>query len=439
MREDTHMMDEPAAKATTSSPPPAPTGGAMDRAVAPKKRRWWQRRGVLAGVAAVAIALAGWTLIPAAGSTDVAASEIATGAVERAAFDDYLPVRATVVPAITTLVGVMSGGQVESLLVEDGSLVSEGQPLAKLANPELRLQVMTQEAQIASQMGGVASENLSIARSRGDRAAQLSQAEYDLVKAQREYDMRRPLHERGFVSDAGMQRYAAELEFQRERVAQLRQGISAERSFTATQGTMLDATRARLQNTLGALRSSLDGLTIRAPTAGRLTNFDLQPGQTLSAGDPAGQVDSEDRWKLLAEVDEYYLDRLQVGQRATTADGADLIVARVLPTVSNGRFRIELVFDGDASQRLNRGQTLDVRITLGAATPAVVAPMGGWLSEGGNSVFVLDTDGDHARRRTVEVGRRNPRQVEILSGLKPGESIITSNLSQVTGDTVNIR
>ncbi len=411
----------------------------MDRAIARRRPSWWRRRRVLAVAAALICVGIAWRVIPESGSTDISAADITIATVTQAAFDDYLPVRAVVVPAVTTLVGVMNGGQVESLLVEDGAMVTKGEPLARLANPELELQVITQEAQIASQLGNVAGENLNIARSRADRAAQLSQAEYDLVQARREHDSRKGLHERGFISDAGMQRYAAEVAFQRDRVAQLRAGVNGESRFTADQAAMLETTRGRLQRTLGALRDSLDGLTVRAPTSGRLTNFTLQPGQTLASGDPAGQVDSEGDWKLVADVDEFYLNRLQPGQRARTADGAHLAVARVLSTVTNGRFRVELAFKDGPGRRLNRGQTLDVRITLGAAAPALVAPVGGWLSESDNSVFVLDPDERHARRRTVRIGRRNPRQVEILSGLTPGEQIVTSNLSQIKGDTVNIR
>ena len=110
-----------------------------------------------------------------------------------------------------------------------------------------------------------------------------------------------------------------------------------------------------------------------------------------------------------------------------------------MPTVADGRFRVELTFETMPKQDLNRGQTLDVRITLGAAKPALIAPTGGWLTEGGSSVFVIDPDGKHARRVNVEIGRRNPRQVEILSGLQPGQRIVTSNLARVKGDTINLR
>ena len=417
---------------------PAP-GAAMDRKVEKKKAPWWRDKRLLIAIAAVAIAFVGWRAIPASGSTNVDADEIQTGEVTRASFDDYLPVRASVVPATTTLVGVMSGGQVEELFVQDGALVTKGQPLARLANPDLELTVLSQEAQIASQLGGVAGENLGIQRSQVDRAGQVAAAEYDLVRARRDLDIRQQLHDKGFVSDAGVKSYQEEVDYQTQRLAQLRRGRATEAGITATQGKMLDATRARLQSNLAAVRGSLDALTIRAPMAGRLTNFPLQPGQTLAPGDPAGQVDSEGDWKLEADVDEYYLGRVEVGQKATTSDGARLPVSKVLPTVTDGRFRVELTFQQLPKQPLNRGQTLDVRITLGAAKPALIAPVGAWLSEGGSSVFVIDTDGKHARRVSVTLGRRNPRQVEILSGLEPGQRIVTSNLARVKGDTINIR
>ncbi len=426
------------AEQSNSLCPPAP-GAEMDRKVEKKKAPLWRDKRLLIALAVVAIAIIGWRAIPASGSTNVDADEIQTGEVARAGFDDYLPIRASVVPATTTLVGVMSGGQVEELLVQDGALVTKGQPLARLANADLELTVLSQEAQIASQLGGVAGESLGIQRSRVDRAGQVAAAEYDLVRARRDLDIRQQLHDKGFVSDAGVKSYQEEVDYQTQRLSQLRQGRATEAGITARQGKMLDATRARLQNNLAAVRGSLGALTIRAPMAGRLTNFDIQPGQTLAPGDPAGQVDSEGAWKLEAQVDEYYLGRVERGQKARTTDGATLRVFKVLPTVKDGRFRVELTFETMPKQDLNRGQTLDVRITLGASKPALIAPTGGWLTEGGSSVFVLDPDGDHARRVSVEIGRRNPRQVEILSGLEPGQRIVTSNLARVKGDTINIR
>ena len=390
---------------------------------------------LIALLAAVAI----WRILPASGSTDIANADIDSGTVERAPFADYLPVRATVAPRVTTLVGVLSGGQVETLSVQDGAMVAAGEPLATLANPTLKLDVLTREAQIASQLGGIAGENLGIERTSLDRAAQIAQANYDLIKARRELGIRQQLHDKGFVSDAGVKSFAEEAAYQEKRLAQLQSGGAKEARITAQQGARLDDTRGRLESNLAAVRAGLDALVIRAPAGGRLTNFTLQPGQTLKPGDPAGQVDSEGSWKLEADVDEYYLGRVAVGQKAI-ANGARLTVLKVLPAVKDGRFRVELTFDGLAPAGLNRGQTLDIRITLGSTAPALVAPVGGWLDAGGgSSAFVLDADGGHARRRSIKTGRRNPEQVEIIAGLQPGERIVTTGTASVKGDILNLR
>ena len=427
------MMTEHATHANASP------GAAMDRRIERPRAPWWRRRTTLIALAIALAAIAVWRMLPAAGSTDVAANDVETGAVARARFADYLPVRATVAPRLTTLVGVLSGGQVDRLLVQDGTMVAAGQPLATLANPTLKLDVLTREAQIASQLGSLAGDNLGIARNRLDRAGQIAQANYDLIKARRDLGIRQQLHDKGFLSDAGVKSYAEEAANQEKRLAQLQSGGAQEAAITATQGRRLDDTRARLERNLAAVRAGLDTLTIRAPAAGRLTNFTIQPGQALKPGDPAGQVDSEGSWKLTADVDEYYLGRVSVGQHAS-ADGAALTVSKVLPAVKDGRFRVELTFDRAAPAGLNRGQTLDIRITLGSTAPALVAPVGGWLeSGGGTSAFVLDPDGREARRRTIRTGRRNPEQVEILSGLQHGERIITSNTSSIKGDILNIR
>lgn len=412
----------------------------MDRRIAIRDRPWWRRRAVVIAAAVALVALLAWRFLPASGSTDIAATNMDTGVVTRAAFDDYLPVRATVAPRLTTLVGVLAGGQVERLLVQDGAAVAAGQPLAQLANPTLKLDVLTREAQIAGQLGQVAGEGLGIERNRLDRAGQVAQAEYDLIKARRDLAIRQQLHDQGFLSDAGVRSFQEEAAYQDKRLAQLRRGSATEARITATQGARLADTQGRLAGNLAAVRSGLEALVIRAPVAGRLTNFTIQPGQTLKPGDPAGQVDSEGSWKLEADVDEYFLGRVAVGQTARTVDGAGLTVSRVLPAVKDGRFRVELTFARAPAALLNRGQTQDIRITLGATSRALVAPVGGWLeSGGGSSVFVLDADGAHARRRAITIGRRNPEQVEILSGVTPGERIVTSRTTAVTGDILNIR
>jgi HlyD family secretion protein len=403
------------------------SGSAMDRRVEkPRTDRRW--RWIAAAVGLLAAVLLGWRFLPSSGSADIAAADIETGAVARDRFEDYLPVRATVAPNVTTFVGAVSGGQVEKLLVQDGAAVTEGQPLATLLNPSLKLDVLTREAEIASQLGTLSGDDLALEKSRLDRASQTASASYDLIKARRDLSIRQQLHDQGFVSDEGVKSYREEADYQQKRLGQLQSGQAKEDQTANLQASRLAETRARLTSNLSAVRAGLDALVVRAPVTGRLTNFTIQPGQMLKAGDQVGQVDSEGSWKLVADVDEYYLGRVQPGQHASGDNGLNLVVTKVLPAVTNGRFRIELGFVGTAPKGLNRGQTADIRVTLGSARETLVAPVGSWLdSGGGNSAFVVDADGRHARRRPIRTGARNPEQVEILSGLQPGDRIVTSN------------
>ncbi|WP_242010921.1 efflux RND transporter periplasmic adaptor subunit [Acetobacter musti] len=170
---------------------------------------------------------------------------------------------------------------------------------------------------------------------------------------------------------------------------------------------------------------------MHAPVGGRLTNFDVQPGQSLKAGDKIGQIDSEGKYRLDADIDEFYLGRVVMGERGE-ADIGDvklpLNVARVHPQVTNGQFRAELTFDKSPPEGLRRGESIDVRITLGETHRALVLSNGAWLEgSGGSSAFIVAPDGKSADRTTITSGRRNPEQVEITSGLLEGEHVIVSS------------
>ena len=276
----------------TDTPSP---GASMDRVIERPGRRIPHLRAILIAVAVALVALVAWRLVPSAGSANVASGDIQTGAIVRAPFDDVVPVRATVAPNVTTLVGVVSGGQVEKLVVQDGAAVTAGQPLATLANPQLKLDILTREAAIAAQLGQVSGEDLTLERGSRDRDTQVAGADYDLIKARRDLAIRQQLHDQGFVSDAGLRSYQEEAAYQQKRSAQLHGAEGAERGIAGLQARRLSDTRTRLSSNLAAVQDSLDALTLRAPATGRLTNFTIQPGQTLKAGDAAGQVDSRVR------------------------------------------------------------------------------------------------------------------------------------------------
>ncbi len=188
---------------------------------------------------------------------------------------------------------------------------------------------------------------------------------------------------------------------------------------------------ASLQKSLQITRATLDDLTVKAPASGRLTAMDLQPGENRNRGDRLGQITLETGFKIAAQVDEYYLGRVSPGQTAQIdLDGRslNLRVERIYPEVKNGVFTVDLSFQGAQPQGLLPGEAVQGKLSLGADRPALVLPAGAFLERsGGDWVFVVAPGGDHADRRRIKIGRRNSEQVEVLSGLRPGERVITSD------------
>ena len=424
--------DRPDDQDRPASPPrpAAPAGEAMDRRLErPRRRRLvlWVAGGVGLAVAVLLAVL----FVPPPGSLTVKAADIETGQVARTPFQDYLPVRAEVAPLNTVILAAVAGGQVDKVLVLDGSQVTAGEGLATLTNPQLELDVTSKEADIAGRLGDASAQQLALERNRLDSQKEISDTNYNLLKARHDLDVRQRLHDQGFASDAEVKTYAAEATYYAARLAALQSGEARESAISKAQASQIDRTSQRLKGNLGIVEESLGALVIRAPVAGRLTGFTLQTGQSLKAGDAAGEIDSEGAYKLTADVDEFYLGRVAPGQKAGAEIDSrdyDLTVSRVLPQVTNGLFRAELTFNGQAPAGLRRGEAVDVRITLGATRAALVAPNGAWLDAGGGTfVFVMNPSGRRAERRAISVGRRNPEQVEITAGLRPGERIVTSS------------
>lgn len=407
-------------------------GAAMDRRIErphARRRKLLVRFGLALAVVAAVAAL--WWFLPGSGSLAVDAATLRTAPVTRAAFGDYVPLRAQVAPLQTVYVTAVSGGQVEALLASDGQAVAAGAPLARLANPELALDVASRSANIAGQLSSISGQRLSIQQSREQSQRDIASARNELAKAEALLRQKQILFDKQIVTAAALAPLRDEVAYQRARLDALTRSDREATKMLTDQASGVDATAGELRESLAMTRAGLAALMVRAPVAGRLTAFTLQPGQMIKPGETLGQVDSERAWKLTADVDQFYLGRVRNGLTAIAEiDGRrlSLTVIKVLPQVTEGRFRIELGFTGAPPTGLNRGQTLDVRLTLGADRPAVVAPAGGWLDAGGTTAFVL-TGEDRAVRRAITTGRRNPDQVEVTSGLAPGDRIVTTPLA----------
>lgn len=406
----------------------------MDRALT---RPWYRKRpfqigAVVAAVSALSLTL--FLLRPASNTVDVNAVNLDAREVVRAAYQDYVPLRAEVVPLVTVFITAEAAGRVESVAADDGVMVAAGQPLARLSNPSLTLEVSTREADISARLSDSTSQLMNLQTQAQAREQTRADVAYALHKAEQELARRSTLRDQGVINDAALKIYADEVSYQRSRLAALKTSETQETAFYQSQRQQIIASADDLRRSLTEVRKGLTALIIAAPTAGRLTGFDLKPGQAVTQGLALGQVDSEGTYKLRAQVDEYYLQRLSTGLKAQARlheQTVNVHVSKVFPQVTNGRVTVELEFDSAVPSDLKRGEAADIRLQMSAGGEvAILAPSGSWVSDSnGTSVFVLNAKGDKASRRAVTIGRRNPEYVEVLSGLKPGERIIVAGTS----------
>jgi HlyD family secretion protein len=305
--------------------------------------------------------------------------------------------------------------------------------LALLSNAELQLSTLEKQAEVEQQLNNMRSQELALVQTRNSNLRDLNQAETDLAKARRLYDLQKSLAQRGFVAMKTFNDTKDDLQYQQQRLAILKRSISQTEALQSSQLQQLRAAAASLNTSMGVAQNSLGQLAIRAPVTGQLSGFDIQLGQSLQQGERIGQVDSAGADKLQADVDEYYLGRVAVEQTASAdIDGRSyrLKVSKVYPQVRNGQFQIDLVFIGPEPASIQRGQTVQAKLTIGDSSKALLIPNGAFFNDsGGNWVFVVDRGGNSATKRPVQLGRHNADFIEVLGGLKPGERVITSSYS----------
>ncbi|HEY7809075.1 MAG TPA: efflux RND transporter periplasmic adaptor subunit [Allosphingosinicella sp.] len=411
------------------SPVAAQSGGAMDRVV---ERKGMSRnlKIALAVTAALLLAILFYAFAPSANSQTVTANRLTISTVARGRFDDFLPLRARVTPLVTVYLDAVEGGRVEKVLVEDGAMVQQGQLLAELSNSDLQLNLLARQSDVSREMNSMRSQELALAQSQiGDERAVID-AQLQVDKARRQYETQKPLFEKGFIPAKIYNDSRDEYVSSQRRAEAIRRAQATNRRLQGSQLAQLRASNASLSGSLDIARATLDALNLRAPVTGQLTAFSIQVGQSLNRGERLGQIDSAGRNKLVAQVDEFYLGRVEPGQIATVEAGGKTFkakVAKVYPQVKNGTFETDLIFIEAEPAALQRGQTMQVRLTLGDPTPATLIPNGAFYNEtGGAWVFVVAPDGDRAVKRPVRLGRRNADFIEVLEGLEPGERVITS-------------
>jgi HlyD family secretion protein len=407
----------------------------MDRKLRQVPR--WRRYAPYGVAAAIVLGVAIWLLAGTGGSVyRVPIDRVTIANVTAGPFEDFIAVRGNVAPLLTDYLTTAEGGTVRKKLVEDGAVVAAGQPIVVLSNTALELQVAAREADAAQQISGLQNTELQVEQANYSYERDLLDVQHQVRKLKATLDRDEVLRKGDALPEAtyefDKEDYAYEMRLQAATIA----SRDAEQKVRDAQLAQLRDALARLKSNAAAAEASLDSLTIRAPMAGRLTAFDAEIGEAKAQGAVLGQIDSLDKYKLTAQVDEFYLGKIVLGQDALfTIDGHDwrARIAKIYPQVANGTFKVDLTFAGTPPAGIHDGEAIDMKIELGGAARAVMLPDGPFYQDtGGNWVFVVAANGEYATRRIVRLGRRNPQFVEVLDGLSPGERVIVSSYEAFT-------
>jgi len=415
--------------AASATPDRAVSGSQMDKVV---ERRGLSRNakiGIGAGIVLI-LAFLFWWFMPGAGSQTVTKNRLTISTVQTGRFEDFIPLRAKVTPLLTVYIDSIEGGRVDKVLVEDGADVVAGQPIAMLSNAELQLSTLARQTEVEQQINNMRSQELALSQTRLANERAILDAQLALTTARRQYEREAPLAAKGYVSGKQFNDTTDNYQYQQRRLAVLQRSQASDERLQSGQLDQQKASMKSMSAGLGIARTNLDALNLKAPVTGKLSGFSIQIGQSLQRGERIGQIDSPGRNKLQAGVDEFYLGRVQVGQSASVDWNGKTFRARVMkiyPQVQNGQFQVDLQFLGDEPQGVQRGQTLQAKLTLGDPAPAKLIPNGAFYNEsGGAYVFVVAPDENSAVKRQVRLGRRNPDFIEVLDGLDAGERVITS-------------
>ncbi len=402
------------------------SGAAMDQPLPARPRNYL---AIGAGVLVPLLAIAAfWQLVPRGLRVQADAIRIAT--VQREMFRNDLVMRAVAAPLHTVMLDAFESGRVEEVLAADGANVAKGQLLFRLSNPQLRLELVAREADRAQQISNLSILRVAIEASETEHQRRVLDLQFALTQARKTQARLVPLAEQGVISAATLEESHDRLERERQSLEDQQARFAVEMRIKRDGARQMEQAIERLDAGLQVVSESIEGLAVRAPIAGRLTDFHLQLGEIVKPDQRLGRIDDPSRTKLVALVDEYFLGSVSAGKPGIAiTNGRDYAVevSRVFPQIKDGRFTIELLFTGAAPPDMSPGQSAETRITLGETSEALILPNDAFVNDtGGAWVFVVSRDGQAAERRVIRTGRRNNSQVEIAQGLSAGERVIVS-------------
>jgi Membrane-fusion protein len=360
---------------------------------------------------------------------DVKKAEVTIKTVENDYFEDFIVFQAKVEPLNSMLLNVIEGGSIQEIFVGNGDFVEKGQSLARLYNPNTELGYMTQETSMIEQINNLNKVKLDLRNQELNLAKDLVAIEHDYLDAKSLYELNEKLFKEQILSKNEWEKTQENFRFQKERKNIIQQSIQKEKQANKIQISQINQSQAIMQKSLEILRTNKKNFLVTAPLSGRLSSFEPVLGKNYQAGESIGKIDVMKGYKLLADVDEFYLEKVSVGQKAEIeykGETIQVVVSKVIPEVKSGRFQVELNFLSTEKLDLRQGLSFGVRLMLSEKSKSMVLSKGSFYEDtSGKWIFVVD--GYKAVRKEIKLGRENPLYYEVLGGLKQGDKVVTSS------------
>lgn len=406
----------------------------MDRVI-PKKRWTTKRLMTIGGISALVLLIAGSFYFTSGKSKlNVDLERITISEITKGPFQESIPQNGTVLPHTTIYLPTPDGGRVEEKYVEDGAVLKKGDPILRLSNTDLELNLSNQMTSVSSMLAQIQFSKVNADQNTVSKLNQMADVESQYKEAERIYNLDKKLYSQKVIGSQEYKQAENNYNYYLQK-KQLTQTILKQDTVSRQAQEKQDReSYARAQNTMMILQKKVGGLIIRAPADGQLTSLDAEIGQTKTPGMTIGQLDVLDGFKVrLSDIDEHYISRVFTGLTGTFTFGNDnktykLRIYKVYTQIVNARFQVDMEFVGDVPKGIRKGQTLQITLALSDETTAILVPKGGFFQQtGGNWIFKLSEDGKTAYRQEITLGRMNTDYYEVLSGLKPGDKVVTSS------------
>lgn len=361
---------------------------------------------------------------------NVETERITISTVAKGVFQENVPVNGIVLPISSIYLDALEGGRVEELFVEDGAVMKQGDPILRLSNTDLELILVNQETSVYNLLTQMQISQTAARQNTINRLNQMTDVENAFIESERVFNLNKKLYEEKAIGKQDYLQSQNDYNYQKERM-QLTKEILKQDSIAVKQVSNQESSSyARTQNALDLMRKKVGDLIVRAPVDGQLTSLDAEIGQSKNKGERLGQLDVLNGYKVRVDIDEHYISRIYIGQQGTFSLNNKmytLVIKKVYTQVTNGRFQVDMQFDGDVPEGIRRGQTLSIRVALSDEKEAVMIPKGGFFQEtGGRWIFKISDDGHSAYKIDIQLGNQNTEYYEVLQGLNPGDKVITS-------------